>query len=82
VASKHNRHHANPNKEGADPDIALTALALTPEQATKHRSPLMRWLVAHQGWYFFPILLLEGALAAPHGDPPRDQPSQNSASLG
>jgi hypothetical protein len=24
--SKHNRHHANPNKEGADPDIALTAL--------------------------------------------------------
>ena len=22
--SKHNRHHANPNKEGADPDIALT----------------------------------------------------------
>ena len=20
----------------------------------------MRWLVAHQGWYFFPILLLEG----------------------
>jgi len=21
----------------------------------------MRWLVAHQGWYFFPILLLESA---------------------
>ena len=21
----------------------------------------MRWIVAHQGWYFFPILLLEGA---------------------
>src|SRR5215211_1542782 len=58
--SKHNRHHANPNKEGADPDIALAALALTPERATRERSPLMRWLVAHQGWYFFPILLLEG----------------------
>ena len=58
--SKHNRHHANPNKEGADPDIALTALALTPAQAARERSPLMRWLVAHQGWYFFPILLLEG----------------------
>ena len=57
---EHNRHHANPNKEGADPDIALTALALTPAQATKQRSQLMRWLVAHQGWYFFPILLLEG----------------------
>jgi fatty acid desaturase len=58
--NKHNRHHANPNKEGADPDIALGALALTPGQATKQRSPLMKWLVAHQGWYFFPILLLEG----------------------
>ena len=58
--SKHNRHHANPNKEGADPDIALTALALTPARATKQRGRLMTWLVAHQGWYFFPILLLEG----------------------
>lgn len=59
--SKHNRHHANPNKEGADPDIALSAIAMTPARATRHRSRLMRWLVAHQGWYFFPILLLEGA---------------------
>ena len=58
--SKHTRHHANPNKEGSDPDIALTAIAFTPERATRHRSRLLRWLVAHQGWYFFPILLLEG----------------------
>ena len=58
--SKHTRHHANPNKEGADPDIALTAIAFTPARATRHKSRLMRWLVAHQGWYFFPILLLEG----------------------
>ncbi|GAA3624354.1 fatty acid desaturase family protein [Microlunatus ginsengisoli] len=58
--SKHTRHHANPNKDGYDPDIALTAIAFTPERATRHRSRLMRWLVAHQGWYFFPILLLEG----------------------
>ena len=36
--SKHNRHHANPNKVGADPDIALTALALTPAQPTTWRS--------------------------------------------
>ena len=59
--SKHTRHHANPNKDGADPDIASAAVAFTPAMATRHRSPLMRWLVAHQGWYFFPILLLEGA---------------------
>ncbi|MCW2811520.1 MAG: acyl-CoA desaturase [Friedmanniella sp.] len=58
--SKHTRHHANPNKDGADPDLALSAVAFTPERATRHRSRLLRWLVAHQGWYFFPLLLLEG----------------------
>lgn len=58
--NKHTRHHANPNKEGSDPDIALTAVAFTPAVATRHRSPVLRWLVARQGWYFFPILMLEG----------------------
>ncbi|HEY5845409.1 MAG TPA: acyl-CoA desaturase [Microlunatus sp.] len=58
--SKHTKHHANPNKEGYDPDISLTAVAFTPAMATRHRNRLLRWLVAHQGWYFFPILLLEG----------------------
>ncbi len=58
--SKHNRHHANPNRVGADPDINLAAIAMTPAMATRHQSPLMRKLVAHQGWYFFPLLLLEG----------------------
>ena len=58
--SKHTKHHANPNKEGYDPDIALSAVAFTPAMATRHRNRLVRWLVAHQGWYFFPILLLEG----------------------
>jgi fatty acid desaturase len=57
--SKHTRHHANPNKDGYDP-IDLSALAMTPAMATRHRSRAMRWLVAHQGWYFFPLLLLEG----------------------
>jgi fatty acid desaturase len=59
--SKHTRHHAKPNVEGADPDIALSAIAMTPAMANRHRSPLLRWLVARQGWYFFPLLLLEGA---------------------
>lgn len=58
--SKHTRHHAKPNVEGYDPDIALAAVAMTPAMATRHRSPLLRWVVAHQGWYFFPLLLLEG----------------------
>jgi fatty acid desaturase len=57
---KHTRHHANPNQMGVDPDIDLPVVAFTPEQATRHRSPLMSWIIAHQGTFFFPILLLEG----------------------
>ncbi len=57
---KHTRHHANPNKEGSDPDIDLPVVAFTPAQATAERAPLLRWVIGHQGWFFFPILLLEG----------------------
>lgn len=58
--SKHNRHHSSPNKVDADPDIARGAVAMTPAEAVRHRSPFFRRLVAHQGWYFFPLLLLAG----------------------
>ncbi len=58
--SKHSKHHAAPNTEGADPDIELGVVAMTPRAAVRHTHPLLRWLVAHQGWYFFPLLLLEG----------------------
>jgi fatty acid desaturase len=58
---KHTRHHANPNRIGSDPDIDLPVISFTPDQAARvRRSPLVRWLVAHQGIFFFPILLLEG----------------------
>ncbi|MBB5741664.1 fatty acid desaturase [Microbacterium ginsengiterrae] len=57
---KHTRHHANPNKLDADPDIELPVIAVTPETAAKHRNPVLRWLREHQGLLFFPILLLEG----------------------
>jgi fatty acid desaturase len=58
--NKHTRHHARPNQEGEDPDIELPVIAFTPAQAAEHRNPISRWLIAHQGWLFFPILLLEG----------------------
>ncbi|MCS5718711.1 acyl-CoA desaturase [Herbiconiux sp. CPCC 205763] len=57
---KHTRHHANPNKQGSDPDIELPVIAFTPEQVDRRRGPLASWLMAHQGAFFFPILLLEG----------------------
>jgi fatty acid desaturase len=57
---KHTRHHANPNKAESDPDIDLKFVAFTPEQAASRRTALTRWLAAHQGVYFFPILFLQG----------------------
>ncbi|MCK8609352.1 acyl-CoA desaturase [Agromyces sp. C10] len=57
---KHTRHHANPNQVGVDPDIDLPVIAVTPDRAAKARTPLVRWVMSHQGAFFFPILLLEG----------------------
>ena len=57
---KHTRHHANPNKEGADPDLELPVVSFTPDQAIRRSNPLTGWAIAHQGAFFFPILLLEG----------------------
>jgi fatty acid desaturase len=57
---KHTRHHANPNQVGADPDLELPVVAVTPERATARHSTTVRWVLAHQGAFFYPILLLEG----------------------
>jgi fatty acid desaturase len=56
--AKHNRHHANPNTEGEDPDIASGALAFTTAQAVKS-SGIGRLLCRCQAYLFFPMLLLE-----------------------
>ena len=56
---KHNRHHGAPNQEGKDPDIAPGVLAFTPAIA-QARTGVPGWLVRRQGWFFFPLLLLEG----------------------
>ena len=56
--SKHSRHHANPNTEGADPDIMMSVLAFTPGQAGKARG-LARILFRFQAYLFFPLLLGE-----------------------
>ncbi|HEX9354438.1 MAG TPA: acyl-CoA desaturase [Streptosporangiaceae bacterium] len=55
---KHNRHHAFPNQEGRDPDIAIGAVAFTTQQASKRRG-LYRALARYQAYLFFPMLLLE-----------------------
>lgn len=58
--AKHNRHHLAPNQEGRDPDIAPGIVAFTPGALTGRRSRLTRWLGERQGWFFIPLLTLEG----------------------
>jgi fatty acid desaturase len=57
--AKHNRHHAAPNQVGRDPDIGPGAIAFTREIVTS-RTGLARWFARRQGWFFFPLLTLEG----------------------
>jgi fatty acid desaturase len=57
---KHNAHHTNPNHEDLDPDISITALAFTADQASAKHG-LVRLIARHQAWLFFPLLLLEAA---------------------
>jgi fatty acid desaturase len=58
--AKHNRHHSNPNHEDLDPDISITALAFTADQASSKHG-LVRLVARYQAWLFFPLLLLEAA---------------------
>jgi fatty acid desaturase len=55
---KHNRHHAHPNTEDADPDIEVGALAFTAGQAGG-ATGAARILYRYQAYLFFPLLLLE-----------------------
>jgi fatty acid desaturase len=55
---KHNRHHAHPNTEGADPDIAIGALAFSADQARGGRG-VARLVFRYQAYLFFPMLLGE-----------------------
>lgn len=57
--SKHTRHHDNPNKEGDDPDVDSTVVVFTPNAASERRG-LAAFLSKRQGYFFFPLLLLEG----------------------
>jgi fatty acid desaturase len=57
---KHNAHHTNPNHEDLDPDVSITALAFTADQA-RAKHGLVRLIARHQAWLFFPLLLLEAA---------------------
>ncbi len=55
----HNEHHADPNDLALDPHTALPVFAFSEEQA-RSKEGFLRHIVGYQGFYFFPVLLLEG----------------------
>ncbi|KAA9131203.1 fatty acid desaturase family protein [Microbacterium caowuchunii] len=58
-SSKHTRHHGNPNRVGKDPDIEIDTISFLDEDAAKARG-IQRFITQRQGWFFFPLLTLEG----------------------
>lgn len=57
--NKHSQHHARPNQIERDPDVVAGILAFTP-QARAQRHGFTAFLADRQGYFFFPLLLLEG----------------------
>ncbi|WP_353649261.1 acyl-CoA desaturase [Nakamurella sp. A5-74] len=56
--AKHSKHHATPNQIGKDPDIEPSIVHFyTAEKPIRSRIAL--FMHAHQGWWFFPILVVE-----------------------
>jgi len=57
--AKHSKHHGNPNKVDKDPDIASDTISFLEKDAVASRG-LTRMITKRQGWFFFPLLTLEG----------------------
>ena len=57
--NKHNRHHANPNKQGNDPDVNNKCRGLHARSGRGADEAPGDWRRV-QGFFFLPLLLLEG----------------------
>jgi fatty acid desaturase len=57
---KHNRHHAHPNTEGADPDIMISVLAFSAARAREARGAT-RLAYRYQAYLVIPMLFFEAA---------------------
>jgi len=55
---KHNQHHAHPNQEDMDPDIAIPVVAFS-EKAALEKRGIPRFIVKYQSFFFFPLLFFE-----------------------
>jgi len=56
--NKHNKHHATPNTIGKDSDITPSVVHFYPAESPP-RNTVGRFLHQRQGWWFFPLLMVE-----------------------
>jgi fatty acid desaturase len=54
----HNRHHANPNQVDRDPDIDISLMAFTEEQA-RAKTGLGRFVTMYQAYLLVPMLFID-----------------------
>jgi fatty acid desaturase len=57
--TKHSAHHRAPNQQGLDPDLEISVIACSQEQA-RAKSRWLRPIVAFQAFWFFPLCCLQG----------------------
>jgi fatty acid desaturase len=57
--AKHNKHHQAPNQIGKDPDIDPSLIVFHPLD-NPPRTSVLRYLHERQGWWFYPLLVVEG----------------------
>lgn len=63
---KHDRHHAHPNHDGLDPDVAEGIITWSERQHAK-KTGLGLWMSRHQAKLFFPLLTFQGWLLQVEG---------------
>ena len=56
--NKHSKHHGAPNQIGKDPDITPSVVRFYPGE-TAPRWALWRFMHERQGWWFYPLLVVE-----------------------
>jgi fatty acid desaturase len=56
----HNRHHSNPNHLELDPDILRRQVIFSTSQLQTRRGAINRFVIRHQSWLFFVLILLDG----------------------
>ncbi|QBD75843.1 acyl-CoA desaturase [Ktedonosporobacter rubrisoli] len=54
---KHNQHHSHPNQLDMDPDLNIPGICFNLQEA-RQKQGLGRWVMLHQIWLFFPMLML------------------------